>query len=300
MIADMRTCTRCVRSSASSPIAATSTSGSVRRRSRASALIAARCDSHVQRRSPVRPGGTVFGSRDARGTVTSMSCSHRSAPTWHRECDATARLARRKVDTVHADRYVCASDGVAAARTGAYLETGWAWRSFPLLRLAVPSRARRLRRFSHMALERIFDDAGLETITCGYDCARADHDIRGKLPGNADAVRVDDLGGFRENWGVDTPADRPRRLRASAAAFRRRASAEAGPQRRRDDVARHAHDVRRFEPAAERRPLGHRAARGRGHRRHEVADRRALQREERDAVDLLRPARPGRGTRGRS
>ena len=58
-------------------------------------------------------------------------------------------------------------------------------------------------RFSHMALEEIFSDAGLETVTSGYDLRDRRQDLRGgKLPGNLDAAPVDGLGGFRENWGV--------------------------------------------------------------------------------------------------
>jgi SAM-dependent methyltransferase len=58
-------------------------------------------------------------------------------------------------------------------------------------------------RFSHMALEQIFADAGLETVTSGYDLRQRRHDMRGgKLAGNTDAAPADDLGGFRENWAV--------------------------------------------------------------------------------------------------
>ncbi len=98
---------------------------------------------------------------------------------------------------------------LAAAETGRILKPGglalvstcFAWRFHP-----VPGD---YWRFSHMALERIFEDAGLETITSGYDLRARRNDLRGKLPGNADAVPVDDLGGFRENWGVYYAGRRP-------------------------------------------------------------------------------------------
>lgn len=58
-------------------------------------------------------------------------------------------------------------------------------------------------RFSHMALEQIFSDAGLETVTAGYDLRDRRLDMRGgKLAGGVDAAPVDELGGFRENWAV--------------------------------------------------------------------------------------------------
>jgi len=77
----------------------------------------------------------------------------------------------------------------------AVVSTCFAWRFHP-----VPGD---YFRFSHMALEQIFEDAGLETITSGYDLRQRRNDLRGgKLEGRTDAVPVDDLGGFRENWSV--------------------------------------------------------------------------------------------------
>lgn len=57
-------------------------------------------------------------------------------------------------------------------------------------------------RFSHMGLEQIFEDAGLEKLTSGYDLFARRTDFGTKLPGDADAAPVDELGGFRENWTV--------------------------------------------------------------------------------------------------
>ena len=58
-------------------------------------------------------------------------------------------------------------------------------------------------RFSHAALESIFEDAGLDTIVSGYDlCHRREDRRGGKLEGGTDAAPVDELGGWRENWVV--------------------------------------------------------------------------------------------------
>lgn len=77
----------------------------------------------------------------------------------------------------------------------ALVSTCFAWRFHP-----VPGD---YFRFSHMGLEQIFGDAGLQTITSGYDLRHRRHDLRGgKLPGNVDGAPVDEFGGFRENWAV--------------------------------------------------------------------------------------------------
>ena len=144
-------------------------------------------------------GTAAVTSRDG----TDMSCRHRVGCSG---CDVIADLCDcpqvpdASFDIVYSlSTYEHLERPWLAAAERPYLETGWAgvvstcfaWRFHP-----VPGD---YWRFSHMALERIFDDAGLETITSGYDLRARRHDMRGKPPGNADAVPVDDLGGFREN-----------------------------------------------------------------------------------------------------
>jgi SAM-dependent methyltransferase len=77
----------------------------------------------------------------------------------------------------------------------ATVATCFAWRYHP-----VPSD---YWRFTHSALELLFEDAGLETVVSGYDLRfRRDDRRGGNLPGNIDGAPIDELGGFRENWAV--------------------------------------------------------------------------------------------------
>lgn len=76
----------------------------------------------------------------------------------------------------------------------ALVSTCFAWRFHP-----VPGD---YFRFSHMALEQIFTDAGIDAIASGYDVRMRRDDRRGKLSERADAAPVDEMGGFRENWLV--------------------------------------------------------------------------------------------------
>lgn len=87
----------------------------------------------------------------------------------------------------------------------ALVSTCFAWRFHP-----VPGD---YFRFTHMALETIFEDAGLETVTSGYDLRERRDDRRGgRLVDGTDAAPVDELGGFRENWIVYYAGrSRPRR-----------------------------------------------------------------------------------------
>ena len=97
----------------------------------------------------------------------------------------------------------------AAAETARILKPGglalvstcFAWRFHP-----VPGD---YFRFSHMGLELLFEDAGLETITSGYDLSLRRMDFGSKLTDGFDAAPADDLGGFRENWTVYYAGRRP-------------------------------------------------------------------------------------------
>lgn len=58
-------------------------------------------------------------------------------------------------------------------------------------------------RFTHEALKLLFEDeAGLETLDCGYDLRYRRDNRNDKIPGHLDMAPEDELGGWLENWPV--------------------------------------------------------------------------------------------------
>jgi len=73
----------------------------------------------------------------------------------------------------------------------AFIYTVWSWRYHP-----VPID---YWRFSDECLKFLFDE--LDCIEAGLDNSQRRKDIRGFYPDKSDYVEIDDLGGWRENWG---------------------------------------------------------------------------------------------------
>jgi SAM-dependent methyltransferase len=71
-----------------------------------------------------------------------------------------------------------------------YVSAPWSWRYHP-----VPID---FWRFSPQALSFLFSE--LETLQSGFNTAFRRDDIRGFWPNRMDAVPVDEMGGWRENW----------------------------------------------------------------------------------------------------
>ena len=74
----------------------------------------------------------------------------------------------------------------------AFIFTVWSWRYHP-----VPID---YWRFSHECLKFLFKD--LECIDAALDDTERRKDIRGFYPDKSDHVEIDELGGWRENWGA--------------------------------------------------------------------------------------------------
>jgi SAM-dependent methyltransferase len=103
-----------------------------------------------------------------------------------------------------AEPWLAAEESARLLRRGGLVVTltCFAWRYHP-----VPAD---YWRFTHSALEHLFERAGLTTIASGYDLrARRDNKRGGKLPGGLDLAPVDELGGWRENWIVFHVGEKP-------------------------------------------------------------------------------------------
>ena len=74
----------------------------------------------------------------------------------------------------------------------AFIFTVWSWRYHP-----VPID---YWRFSHECLKFLFED--LTCIEAALDDTERRRDIRGFYPDKSDHVEIDELGGWRENWGA--------------------------------------------------------------------------------------------------